>query len=244
VVKKAVNNLKIAICDDEKLQLDLLEKYCTGWLSDNKIQATITTYSSSEGFLFSYEDNKNYDILLLDIQMKELNGISLAKRLRERGDNVSIIFITGVKDFVFEGYHVQAIDYILKPVEEKKLKSALSRAYENIQRKEPQLIIQIDNGLIRLNEKDIQYIESVGHNTYLYTTNGIYQAKKGISAVENELTENFFYKCHRSYIINILHIDYISKNDVKINNTIIPIARGKWEELNKAFLNYYRGEMW
>lgn len=224
--------MKIAICDDELLQLELLKKYCTSWLNENKLQASLKTYSSSEAFLFDYEDSNDFDILLLDIQMKELSGINLAKKLRNLGDNVAIIFITGIKDFVFEGYHVQAVDYILKPVD------------ENIQRKEPQIVIQINNELVRLNEKDIQYIESIGHNTYFYTANGTYQAKKGISAIENELSGNFFYKCHRSYIINILHIDSISKNEVKINNTIIPIARGKWQELNKAFLNYYRGEMW
>ena len=236
--------MEIAICDDEKLQLELLKKYCTIWLSNNGIQAKITTYSSSEAFLFEYEDCKKFDILLLDIQMKELNGIDLAKKLREIGDNVSIIFITGVKDYVFEGYNVQAIDYILKPVDEKKFEVALNRAYKNTQKIDPFIVVQIDNELIKLKEKDIQYIESIRHNTFFYTTNGTYQVKKGISAVENELTEKFFYKCHRSYIINILHIDSISKNDVKINNTIIPIARGKWDDLNKAFLNFYRGELW
>lgn len=239
-----MNKLEIAICDDEKLQLELLKKYCTAWLSNNKIQAKITTYSSSEAFLFEYEDCKKFDILLLDIQMKELNGIDLAKKLRKIGDNVSIIFITGVKDFVFEGYNVQAVDYILKPVDEKKFEIALHRAYSNIKKIDPFIVVQINNELIKLNEKDIQYIESIGHNTFFYTSYGTFQVKKGIGAVEKELTGSFFHKCHRSYIINILYIDSISKNDVKIKNTIIPIARGKWEDLNKAFLNFYRGELW
>lgn len=238
-----MNKLKIAICDDEKLQLNLLEKYCLAWLSENKLHAEITTYSSAEAFLFAYEDDKTFDILLLDIQMKELDGISLAKKLRELGDKLSIIFITGVKDFVFEGYHVQAIDYILKPVEQNKLTIALDRAYKSLQKPEPYIFLQIDNELIKLNEKDILYIESTGHKSIVYTDNGKYEIKKGISIIEKELKQNFFYKCHRSYIVNIIHISSISKTDVKINAVLIPIARGKWEELNRAFLNYYRGEL-
>ena len=240
---RVVNKLQIAICDDDKLQLDLLKKCCITWLGKNKIQSDINTYLSAESFLFAYEDNKNYDILLLDIQMKELDGISLAKKLRTIGDKVSIIFITGVSDFVFDGYHVQAIDYILKPIEQKKLEAALDRAYENIRKSEPHALFQINNEIVKINEKDIFYIESIGHKTVFYTSGAKYEVKKGISTVENELSQNFFYKCHRSYIVNILHIDSISKTDVKINNTVVPIARGKWDELNKAFLNYYRGEM-
>ncbi len=235
--------MKIAICDDEKLQIDLLKKYCSSWLGERKLHAEITTYLSAEAFLFAYEDDKSYDILLLDIQMKELDGISLAKKLRELGDKLSILFITGVKELVFEGYHVQAIDYILKPVEQNNLETALDRAYENMQKSEPYILLEIDNELIKLNEKDILYIESIGHKSIVYTLNEKFEIKKGINTVEKELNQSFFYKCHRSYIINILHISSISKTDVMINTNPIPIARGKWEELNKAFLSYYRGEI-
>lgn len=235
--------MKIAICDDEKLQIELLKKYCISWLSKRKLHAEIATYLSAEAFLFAYEDDKSYDILLLDIQMKELDGISLAKKLRELGDNLSIIFITGVKDYVFEGYHVQAIDYILKPIEEKKLETALDRAYNSIQKQESFIILQIDNDLVKLNEKDILYIESIGHKSIVYTHNNKYEIKKGINTVEKEISQSFFYKCHRSYIVNILHISSISKTDVKVNDALVPIARGKWEELNMAFLSYYRGEI-
>ena len=238
-----MNELKIAICDDETLQLKLLEKYCISWLSKNKLQYALKTYTSSEAFLFDYEDSADYDILLLDIQMKELSGIDLAKRLRAFGDDSAIIFITGIKDFVFEGYHVQAVDYVLKPVDNERIEAVLDRAYTALLKKEPNIIVQTDGDLVRLNERDIQYIESVGHNTLFYTAGETYTVKKGISLIENELTQKYFYKCHRSYIINILHIDSISKTDVKVNGSIIPIARGKWENLNKAFLNYYRGEM-
>lgn len=238
-----MDKLKIAICDDEKLQLNLLETYCNAWLKKNKLQAEITTFSSAEAFLFTYEDNKDFDILLLDIQMKELDGISLAKKLRELEDNLSIIFITGVKDFVFEGYHVQAIDYILKPVEQAKLELALGRAYKNTQKSESYIFLQVENELVKVFEKDILYIESSGHKSIVYTSKNNYEVKKGISILENELKQNYFYKCHRSFIVNILHIDSIAKTDVKINKTLIPIARGKWEELNKAFLNYYRDKL-
>lgn len=237
-----MNELKIALCDDEKLQLDLLEKYCFDWLEKNNLEAMINKYLSAESFLFDYEDNKNFDILLLDIQMKELDGISLAKKLRELGDKLSIIFITGIKDFVFEGYHVQATDYILKPIEQENLEAALSRAYENIQKTEPYILLPIDYELVKIIERDILFIESIGHKSLVHTHKRNFEVKKGINTLKNELKQDFFHKCHRSYIVNILHIDSISKTDVKIDETLIPIARGKWDELNVAFLNYYRNK--
>ncbi len=233
--------MKIAICDDDLLQLELLTEYCKNWSKNSNQPLETFTYPSAEAFLFAYEEGLHFDTLLLDIQMKSISGMDLAKQLRNLEDDISIIFITGVKDHVFDGYHVEALDYILKPVNETQLYISLSKASENQHQKASFILIESADQLIKLKEKDICYVESMGHNTILYTETNIYQSKKGISTFEKELSDTLFYRCHRCYLINISKIESISKTEVTIEGGFkISIARGKWESLNKSFLNYYR----
>ena len=236
--------MKIAICDDDSLQLKLLAEYCKRWSKATSTRIEIITYPSAEAFLFAYEDGLKFDILLLDIEMKDISGMDLAKELRNLNDDITIIFITGIKDYVFEGYHVQALDYILKPVKEQQLNSALNIALENSALKEPFILIESDGQVIKVKEKYICYIESMGHNTIIHTYAKKFESKKSISSFEKELNASLFYRCHRCYLVNVAKIESISKTELNLEgNFIIPIARGKWEPLNKSFLNYYRSSL-
>lgn len=236
--------MKIAICDDDQLQLNLLTKYCENWAKALNNKVHIITYPSAEAFLFSYEEGLNFDVLLLDIEMKEISGMDLAKILRNLKDDISIIFITGMKDYVFEGYHVEALDYILKPVKEHQLEIALNKAVEKLDLKEAFLLLETKGQFVKVKEKQVSLIESMGHNTILHTDGNEYESKKSISTFESELNESLFFRCHRCYLINVAKIESISKNEVKLEgNFTVPIARGKWEPLNKAFLNYYRSSL-
>lgn len=238
--------MNIAICDDEALQLKLLSNYCLNWCKNEEIKCNISTFSSGEAFLFSYEDNPTFDIILLDIQMKELNGMDLAKTLRKAKDPAALIFITGLKDYVFEGYQVQAIDYLLKPIEENRLYEALGSAYSYLSKasKDNFLLLQQNNQVIKLPVASIILMESQGHNTKIYTEAAVYLSNEGISSYERKLSKSSFFKCHRCYLINIAKITAITKTEVHLEEShIIPIARGKWEELNKAFLSFYRSSL-
>lgn len=236
--------MKIAICDDDSLQLEILTKYCKNWAEAFNNSVDIITYPSAEAFLFAYEEGLNFDVLLLDIEMKEISGMDLAKELRNLKDDITIIFITGIKDHAFEGYHVEALDYILKPVNEVHLEKALNMAVKKSALKEPILLIETAGKVVKVKEKYLCYIESMGHNTILHTDDKEYESKKSIGSFEKDLNDNLFFRCHRCYLINIAKIETISKNEVKLEgNFVVPIARGKWEPLNRAFLNYYRSSL-
>ena len=236
--------MNIAICDDDQLQLTLLTKYCENWAKALNNKIYITTYPSSEAFLFAYEEGLIFDVLLLDIEMREISGMDLAKKLRSLKDDISIIFITGIKDHVFEGYDVEAMDYILKPVKDEQLEKALNKAIEKAAIKEPFLLLESSGQVIKVKEKEVTFIESMGHNAILHTETNEYNSKKSISTFEGELNDTLFFRCHRCYLVNIAKIESISKNEVKLEgNFIVPISRGKWEPLNKAFLNYYRSSL-
>ena len=114
-------NYRIAICDDEQEQIEYLRGIIADWSENSRISCSVEAFPSAEALLFAYENGGAFDILLLDVEMKELSGIALAKRLRSGGCRTEIIFITSHFEFVGEGYEVDALHYLIKPVAKDKL---------------------------------------------------------------------------------------------------------------------------
>lgn len=231
--------LNIAVCDDVKAELELLSEYITRWGKNTGTACTLKRYSSAEAFLFDYEEDQRTDILILDIQMKEMNGMELAKKLYREGSKIQYIFVTGMKQYVFEGYSVEAVSYLLKPVKAEELFRCLTLCLERL-RKNPCILLEDGNTLQKVPLYDISYLESAGHYTYFYGDGWEYRSNKGISVYEEELKEAGFFRLHRSYIINLAKVECITKKEVTVGSTQIPIARGQWESLNKAYLAYHR----
>ena len=126
---------RVAICEDEKVILDFESSLVKDWAAGASCPLELDTYISSEQFLFESEDKAPYDVLIFDIQMKNMNGMELAKTLRRRGCDSVIIFVTGVPDYAIEGYEVGAVRYILKPVKTEVLKGLLDSAWSDRQKK-------------------------------------------------------------------------------------------------------------
>lgn len=234
--------LRIAVCEDEVFQMQLLRKYIDEWADIKEIQVHVGCYENASSFLFQWEDKPSVDVLLLDIEMPgTMNGMELAKTLRSNKDNVQIIFVTGVTDFVFEGYSVDAVSYIIKPVKKEKLFECLDKAYERCTREGRHIIVEEPGMVRKVLIRDICYIESIGHDTSICTLNGSFRCKKSIGDMEEELKKEHFIRIHRSYLVNIERIQSITKKEVVVDSgQVIPIARGKWEAVNMACLKFYR----
>ncbi len=230
--------MKIAICDDDNIQLKYINSLVKKWGSLKDCKADTLLYSSAEELLFNYTPNF-FDVLLLDIQMSGENGISLAKRIRSLNDDASIIFITAVPDYVFDGYDVGAIQYLLKPVNEKKLFECLNASRKkSVSQK--RIIFESDGGSTAVSAEDIIFIEAFSHKTRIVLADRELFINEGISSIEKRLG-NGFYKCHRSYIININHIDLIKKYDAVLDNgSVIPVSRRIYNDFNSAFIAFYR----
>lgn len=234
--------MRIAICDDNNVQIELLKHFLSLWASDRNQPVEIFDYPNAEAFLFAYED-VTFDVILLDIQMKEMNGVELAKVLRSKKDDTAIVFITGITDYVFEGYNVKALNYLLKPVKEEKLYQCLDQVVSSLNLEKPFILVD-ENHLKKIYLKDIIYLESMGHNCIINCMDEVITSKKGIQSYDDTLDHTVFYRCHRSYIINISKVASISKTEVTMTNaSVIPISRGKWENLNKLFLKYCRSSL-
>lgn len=232
--------MNIAICDDDLLQLEYICSLVNKWSSNANEQNKISLFKSAEELLFNYTPGC-FDILLLDIQMDGENGISLAKRIRNFNDDAAIIFITAVSDYVYDGYDVGAVQYLLKPVNENKLFECL-----NISRKKApdkkKIILESEQGSNAVAVDDIIFIEAFSHKTKIVMNDSELFINESIGNIEKRLDKHF-YKCHRSYIVNIKHISSIKKYDAFMDNDMsIPVSRRIYNDFNNAFIAFYRGQ--
>lgn len=228
---------KIAICDDEQDQIEYISSLVSAWGRQNSCACDINIFNSAEAFLFEYEDNKAYDILLLDVEMKSVTGIELAKRIRKDNNRSEIIFITSHFEFVGEGYEVDALHYLIKPIDENKLMQVLNKAADKLSVEPPFVVISCEGGTIKLYESNILYVESFLHYIVIHTKDKEYRIKESISAFEEKLSDDF-YRIHRSYVVSLKHITRISRTSVNIGNLELPLSRGKYDDVNRAFIEH------
>lgn len=192
--------LTIAICDDNENQIKELRRLLDEWSADKPFALVIDEYISAESFLFKYPDDP-CNLLLLDIEINGINGMELAKKLRDQGDMLPIVFITGYSDYMSDGYEVEALHYLLKPVDKTKLFSVLDR-YIRHRVSESEIMLTCDEGSLHISPEMIVYCEAVGKKTHVHLQDKTLVCTMGISSMKNILPEEFIFR-HRSYIVNL-----------------------------------------
>ena len=233
-------NLSIAICDDEAAQIEYLSSLVEKWSASTGNIAMLKSFGNAESFLFNYEENKDFDILLLDIEMGKMNGIDLAKKVRECNKDVQIIFITGFDKYISDGYDVAALHYLMKPVSYEKISEVLSRAADNLGKTSPAILINANGENLKLLLSDIYCIEAVGHTLKITCAQTEITANQSLSSFKGNIGNDFIYT-HRSFVVNLEHIKRISKTDVILDNgKSVPVSRRMYEDINRAFVAYYR----
>ncbi|MBR5428110.1 MAG: response regulator transcription factor [Clostridia bacterium] len=232
--------LEISVCDDEKAEREYLASLISRWAETAGHTVTVKDYSSAEQFLFENGEDVASDILLLDIQMKQIDGVQLARAVRSRNKTVQIVFITGFDEYVSLGYDVDALHYLMKPVGYEKLAEVLNRAAERVGKKERQLLLQTADGLRRLAVGDVVYAEAVGHTLIVHLNGGTVALSRTLASFKEDAGEGFV-SPHRSFLVNLSHISRISKKELGLDNgETVPVARGAYDEVNRAFIAFYR----
>lgn len=231
--------MRLAVCDDEKIQRDYIISILNEWGKINNIGLQICEFADTEKFWFAHSEAP-FDGVLLDIEMPGQNGMDFARSLREKGDKLPIIFITGFAEFMSQGFEVDAIHYLLKPVDKTKLFECLNKLRSA--EKTKTLVFESAQGLLRIPENDIIYGEAFGHNTSLHCINGVYELNFGISKLEKRVNEKIFIRCHRSYLVNLNYVWKTDRENVNLDNgENLPLSRRMYDEFNRALLRFYRG---
>ena len=227
---------KIAICDDSDVDREYVTNMVKRWAESLGYLVQLDTFSTAEGFLFHYEEEKDYDILLLDIEMGDMDGVTMAKHLRKENDTVQIIFITGYSDYISEGYEVAALHYLMKPVKEEKLCSVLERATERLSKNERVLNLKSGGEIIRVPIYQIRYAEVYGNYVTINAASDV-MVKMTLNELENQLDERF-YRVGRSAVVNLTKVSRVTKTEIRLNEgTTMHLPRGAYDGINRAIIN-------
>lgn len=226
---------RVAICDDSAQDGEFVKALLTQWASQRQVQVHPEVFSSGERFLFRYAEDKGWDILLLDIEMGHMDGVSLAKQIRRDNQAVQIVFITGYSDYIAEGYEVAALHYLMKPVSREKLFSVLDRALEKLGQNQRCLNLETGGELFRIPLYEIRYLD-VRLNYVTVHAGKEYTVKRTLGEFEKELDSRFF-RVGRSLILNLKYIRRVTKTEVFLSDgTVLPLPRGAYEPLNRAII--------
>jgi len=227
--------MRIAICDDVPRELENIEKRALSWGLSRGHCCEIQTFPSAEAFLFDGADTV-WSILLLDVEMTGMSGIELAKQLRREGVRAEIIFITSHFEFAGEGYEVDALHYLIKPVAEERLFAVLDKAADRLTEEPLSVLISCEGETVRICETEILYAEAFLHYIVIHTKNADYRIKESLSAFAERLSADF-YRIHRSYLVSLKYISRISRTSVTVGQAELPLSRGKYDDVNRAYID-------
>ena len=219
--------LSIGLCDDNQENRLSLQWLLEGILEKKEIQHTIFDFSSGETLLQWMERHPNkIDLLFLDIEMGKLNGMDTAKQLREKYENLQIVFVTGFPDYVFDGYGVGALGYLMKPAKRERLEEIISRALTKLCR-EADKVFSCHEGdsWYRIPHREILYFESDKRKVNCVTESGNYSFYGKLDDVEKELENSGFVRIHQRYLVRVSAIRYICGNEVQLEKCTLPISR-------------------
>lgn len=231
--------MRIAICDDEnqcRRQAVQAINECI-----RSLDVLTDVFENGNAFLQAFQKN-SYDLVFLDIEMPEMDGITLARKLRELSRDVPIVFLTSHIEYALEGYEVNALRYLTKPIQTQKLHELLAYVREQMQEQRT-LWIKTDMGEERILIKNILYLEAQNQNIIICTENKTYTVRYNLGDYETELAQDGFFRIHRGYLISLRHVKSLGKHELMLSeNTVLPVSRTKEKALKEALFQYIREE--
>lgn len=230
-------SMKIAICDDEEKHLKHLKLHIEEYMKNHYIKAEFFTATSPSEIL---EDDAVFDFAFLDIQMPEIDGITLAKELRNRNSKVILFFITAFDEYQDEAMDLHIFRFFDKPLNIERLYSGLDRAMEYLDESYIEIYLENDSRHIKVPVDDIKYIKRENRKNTVFTNNGNYTVHCRFDELINKLPNTFFYLVHKSFYVNLHYITEYSYKEIYIDDTRISVATRKQPDFNKYWFNYVK----
>lgn len=230
--------VRIAIVEDSAEYAEKLRSYLERFGEERKEKIDIAAFSDGEDIVTNYKGN--YDIILMDIKMTFMDGMKAAEKIREMDKAVVIIFITNMPQYAMQGYAVEALDYVLKPISYFALSQRLDRALERMEqrKKKKYLTISVKGGMRRINLDKVRYFEVFDHRLFIHMTDEDIETKGSIREVESAVGSKQFFRCNKCYLINLEYVDSVQNNDIQIGGDVVRVSRAKKKEFMDMLNNY------
>lgn len=233
--------ISIAVCDDNTIECLSISNKIHDFLLQTGVEHMILEFFDGSELL---ESNNSFDIVFLDIKMKKIDGLQTAELLRKKIKHYILIFVTSYQEYVYQAFDVEAFNYILKPINNHKLARTLERAIaKNANQRDNFIIINKNREIIKINLSDVIYFEIQGRVINVHYHNTTVQYYERLSTLEQKLYGQNFFRCHKSYLINLQYVEKFNKIEIGMDNgDTVLLSKRRYEEFTKKFLSYMKKE--
>lgn len=233
--------IRIAIVDDNIDMQKQLQQYIKDYSLKINTKFSVTTFINPITLLEYY--NNSFDIIFMDIEMPEMDGMTAAKKIRKMDAVVNIIFVTNMAGFAIEGYKVNALSYVVKPINYLDFVQQLSRAVNRVRLLTSAYLLVASKGdMMRLDISKIVYFESREHQVIIHMLSETITIYSTLNKLEKQLENKWFSRCNNGYLVNLYYVESINKNEVHINQCNLAISRGKKKQFMTDLSDYIGGE--
>ena len=233
--------IHVAIVDDEEQSRKRIKK-CLDYVADKKkTEFSVREFSNADAFLVGYE--AEYDIVFMDIEMDGTDGMEAARQLRKIDKNVILIFVTNIAQMAIQGYEVEALDFIVKPIDPHAFALKMVRALGRVAKdSSDRFIINVAGDAVSLHTHLIKYLEVNGHYVVYHTKEGDYSEYISLSAAEKKLKGGAFIRCNRGYLVNLKYVDTVTKDYCVVDGEELIISRPQKKTFMEAFADFLGGK--
>ena len=230
--------IKIAIVEDEVLYADQLQEYLKKYEEEYRETFEISVFQDGDQIVHHYK--AEYDVILMDVEMRFMDGMSAAEEILKMDTEVVIIFITNMPQYAVRGYEVDALDYVLKPITYFAFAQRLNRAIERIKKRTKRVIsVNIKGSQIRMPIESVYYIESQGHTLIFHGVNGEVEAPGTMKEIQEKLRDEHFFRGNKGYLINLAHVDRVVEGCAVVAGEELVLSRGRRKEFMEALAGFW-----